>query len=323
MARVLVVDDEVQLTYALRTALTREGYDVVVAHDGEQGAELAAVAAPDLVVLDLGLPDVDGVELTRRLRTWMKAPVLILSGATEERLRVQALDAGADDFLQKPFGIDELTARLRALARRTAPVEEVTGTHRFPGLEVDLVARTLRRRDEEVRLTPTEWRLLELFLTHRDRLLTHQWLLHRAWDSSHGDETREALRAHIRSLRAKIGDDASAPRFVRTESGAGYRWIAQPGDVDGVLEEPAGPEEPLENVNGQALSEMTDREIAHELNNALTALRMAVHLVKPRLGVELTDGAKKAVAAATARMDGLVARVTALVIELESRVTDL
>ena len=198
---------------------------------GLQAVDLAATQAPDLVVLDLWLPDIDGVEVVRRLRGWLDVPILILSGDSDEERRVDALDSGADDFLQKPFGFSELTARLRALRRRTRP---------RPGRPAPGVRRPGGRPAQgsaalagvPLRLTPTEWQLLEAMVTHPGKLLTHRWLVARVWGGSHGDESRQALRTHIRSLRAKIGDDATTPPFLRTESGAGYRWLAEPSGAE-------------------------------------------------------------------------------------------
>ncbi len=270
MTRVLVVDDEPHVTDAVSRALTREGYDVLVAADGERAVDLAATSEPHLMIVDLSLPGLSGLEVIRRVRTWSQRPILVLSGATQEQTKVQALDAGADDYLQKPFGLDELRARLRALERRAAPVQDQSGRHEFGDLSVDLVTRTVEVAGAEVRLTPTEWRLLEELVTHPDQLLTHLTLLQRVWDPSHGDESRDSLRAHLRSLRAKIGDDAHAPRFIRTESGAGYRWVA-----------PVVPECPtVDGERGPAeLAALTTPALLHELNNALTAMRMAVQLM--------------------------------------------
>ena len=181
------------------------------------------------MVLDLWLPDIDGVEVVRRLRGWLDVPILILSGDADEERKVSALDSGADDFLAKPFGFSELTARLRALKRRTVR-DQADQRLEYGDLVVDLPQGAAELGGSLLRLTPTEWQLLEAMVTHPGKLLTHRWLVARVWGGSHGDESRQALRTHIRSLRAKIGDDASTPRYLRTESGAGYRWLAEPAD---------------------------------------------------------------------------------------------
>lgn len=316
MTRVLVVDDDVQLTRALAAALQREGFECDVAHDAVSGMEQIAMLAPDLVVLDLRLPDEDGADVVRRVRAWSDVPVLILSGVTDQRRRVEALDAGADDFLQKPFSIEELLARMRALVRRAhGSAEQRSPLLEFPGLSVDLTAKVVRVRDEEVRLTPKEWRLLEVFVAHPGRLLTHSWLLSEVWDDGYGDETRAALRAHIRTLRAKIGDDATHPRFLRTDSGSGYRWIAEQGGR-------ASNGQPDDDVLGGAVDVEAERarvaametgDLAHELNNALTALRIATRLLRPE-----PTGDTGALAVSL-RVDDVIDRVTRLTVELEQR----
>lgn len=227
MATVLVVDDEPQVLHALRRALEGEGDRVLTAATGTEAVDLAASQPPDLVVLDLWLPDLDGVEVVRRLRGWLDVPILILSGDADEERKVSALDSGADDFLQKPFGFSELTARLRALKRRSVR-EQADQRLEYGDLVVDLPQGAAELGGTLLRLTPTEWQLLEAMVTHPGKLLTHRWLVARVWGGSHGDENRQALRTHIRSLRAKIGDDAATPRYLGTESGAGYRWLAEP-----------------------------------------------------------------------------------------------
>lgn len=317
MTRVLVVDDEPQVTHALSRALSREGYDVLVADDGERAVDLAATSEPHLMIVDLSLPGLNGLEVIKRVRSWSQCPILVLSGVTQELAKVQALDAGADDYLQKPFGLDELHARLRALERRAAPAEESSGRHEFVGLSVNLVTRTLEVEGAEARLTPTEWRLLEELVTHTEQLLTHRWLLQRVWDSSHGDETRDALRAHVRSLRAKIGDDAHAPRFIRTESGAGYRWVGVPSTSESVLPEWSEPVDGEQDVAD--LAGVGTRDLVHELNNALTAMRMAVQLMRMPDG-EAPEESAAMRASVLERLDGLARRISHVAVALESRV---
>ncbi len=224
MPRLLVVDDEPQIVTAVVRGLSGEGHQVTDARTGADGLAQAASWLPDLVVLDLGLPDLDGVDVVRRLRSWSEVPVLILSAAGAESRKVSALDAGADDYLEKPFGLAELRARVRALLRRTVPAPRVP-VMAIGELHIDPVSRTVTRSGEEVRLTPKEWRLLEVLAANPGKLLTHAWLIQEVWGHQHGDETRQTLRTHLRSLRAKLGDDAEAPHLVRTETGSGYRWL--------------------------------------------------------------------------------------------------
>lgn len=274
MATVLVVDDEPQVLHALRRALEGEGDRVLTAGTGTEAVDLAASQPPDLVVLDLWLPDLDGVEVVRRLRGWLDVPILILSGDTDEERKVSALDSGADDFLQKPFGFSELTARLRALKRRSVR-EQADQRLEYGDLVVDLPQGSAELDGTLLRLTPTEWQLLEAMVTHPGKLLTHRWLVARVWGGSHGDENRQALRTHIRSLRAKIGDAAATPRYLGTESGAGYRWLAEPA-----------PPSPVEQPAPSAVRRPAPADLApasatlHDLNNVLTALHLALHLAQ-------------------------------------------
>jgi two-component system KDP operon response regulator KdpE len=225
MARLLVVDDEPQIVTALTRALEREGYDVESSRTGLDAVAHTAAGAPDLMVLDLNLPDIDGIEVLRRVRSWSSIPVLVLSGDGEEQRKVAALDEGADDYLEKPFGLGELRARVRALLRRAGAAPD-SSTVSADGLEVDLALKAVRLDGSAVRLTPTEWRLLQLFVAQPGKLLTHQYLIGKVWGSSHGEETLQTLRAHLRTLRRKLGDDSKEPRFIRTETRIGYRWVA-------------------------------------------------------------------------------------------------
>ena len=278
-----MVDDEPQVLHALRRALEGEGERVLSASTGLQAVDLAATQAPDLVVLDLWLPDIDGVEVVRRLRGWLDVPILILSGDSDEERRVDALDSGADDFLQKPFGFSELTARLRALRRRTVR-DQADQRLAYGDLVVDLPQGSAALAGVPLRLTPTEWQLLEAMVTHPGKLLTHRWLVARVWGGSHGDESRQALRTHIRSLRAKIGDDATTPTFLRTESGAGYRWLAEPSGAEPPRTAPAvGIERPAPPGRAPAAAAL------HDLNNVLTALHLALHLAQGRV-TRLAEG---------------------------------
>lgn len=286
--KTLVVDDDLQLQAALRQMLARAGMDVTVAGDRIEALAAAAASSPDVVVLDLSLPDGDGVEVLSELRTWSDVPVLVLTGATDPRRMLAAFDAGADDYLRKPFGPDELLARLRALLRRPRGGEEESAHRDYGALEVDLASRTVSVDGKPVHLTPTEWRILGALVANPGKLLTHRWMLAEVWDGSHGDETRAALRAHLRTLRAKIGDDASAPRYIVTESGAGYRWIAVEG------EQPAASGSVVASAAEPAAEEGTVADVAdlvHDLNNALTAARLAVALARTRVARLIGDDA--------------------------------
>ena len=312
MVRVLVIDDDVHLTRALAEALEREDFEITVAHSAAAGTGQVAMSAPDVVVLDLRLPDEDGVDVVRRVRAWSDVPVLILSGDTDQRRRVESLDAGADDFLQKPFGIDELVARLRALLRRSqGSAEPRSPVLAFAGLVVDLTSRLVRVDGEEVRLTPKEWRLLEAFVAHPGRLLTYTWLLSEVWDDGYGDETRAALRAHVRTLRAKIGDDATNPRYLRTDSGSGYRWIGQEDAVAGDAPSLEADEE------SRRVGLLDTEDLVHELNNALTALRIAIRLLRAPVPAGGERGATDI--AVSLRVDDVLDRVSSLSVELGHR----
>ncbi len=227
MTVVLVVDDEPQIRRALRTSLEAHGYDVATVGTGEEGVVAAAEQAPDLMLLDLGLPDIDGTEVIRRVRAFSDVPVIVLSVRELQTDKVAALDAGADDYVTKPFGMEELLARSRATMRRTQADESAAPVVRFETLQVDLPKRLVTLDGDQVRLTPTEYGLLEALVTNPGKLLTHQWLLRKVWGPGYGTETTY-LRTYIRSLRKKLGDDAQAPELIVTEPGVGYRWIAEP-----------------------------------------------------------------------------------------------
>jgi two-component system KDP operon response regulator KdpE len=221
--RVLVCDDEPQIVRALRVVLREAGYQVVAASDGEEALDRAAVQPPDAAIVDLVLPDVDGVEVCRRLREWTAAPIIVLSAVGDETEKVRALDAGADDYVTKPFGPRELVARLQAALRRagSAAGEPVLAAGE---LEVDIAARVVRRRGEEIHLTPIEFDLMSAFARNPGRLLTHRALLTEVWGPGHADETA-VLRTHIANLRQKIDPDGTAMP-IRTDPGVGYRLAA-------------------------------------------------------------------------------------------------
>jgi len=224
---VLVVDDEPQILRALRTSLVARDYQVLSAATGEEGLALAAAQAPDLVVLDLGLPDLDGAEVIRRLRAWTEVPVIVLSVREEQADKIAALDAGADDYVTKPFDVDELLARMRATLRRVQADQDEPPVVAIGDLSIDLPRRLVRLGDEIVHLTPTEYALLEALVTNAGKLLTHQWLLRKVWGRGYGDESHY-LHVYVRQLRQKLRDDAAMPRFIITEPGVGYRWNPEP-----------------------------------------------------------------------------------------------
>ncbi len=226
-ARVLVVDDEPQIVRALSTNLRERGYLVDPARNGREALELAAASRPDVVVLDLGLPDMEGVDVVRALRAWTAVPILILSVRDAESDKVAALDAGADDFVTKPFGMDELLARLRAALRRAVAVDEAPVVHAGE-LCIDLPARTVTRGGATVRLTPTEWQFVEMLVRHRGQLVTQREILRSIWGPAYEVETNY-LRVYMARIRAKLERDPSNARHFVTEPGVGYRFVA---DVD-------------------------------------------------------------------------------------------
>jgi two-component system, OmpR family, KDP operon response regulator KdpE len=226
-SRVLVVDDDAQILRAVRTGLQARGYEVATASNGETALDRLATEPADLVVLDLSLPGIDGHEVIRRLRTFSDVPVLILSVRESQDDKVAALDAGADDYLTKPFAIGELLARVRAVERRAQPDQGSGAVARFGDLEVDLAKQLVRLDGQPVHLTATEYRLLEAFVTHPGKLLTHGWLLARVWGPGYAAETHY-VRVYVRALRRKLGDDPGRARFIVTEPGLGYRWQPEP-----------------------------------------------------------------------------------------------
>jgi two-component system, OmpR family, KDP operon response regulator KdpE len=221
-ARILVVDDEPQILRALRTNLRGAGYEVTTAETSEQALAEAAMRPPDAVILDLLLPDGSGIEVCRELRRWTDVPVILLSAIGDESEKVAALDAGADDYVTKPFGIDELLARLRAALRRTT-----TGTEtvvELGSLRIDLVKRSVAVGGRPVQLTPHEYGMLALFARNVGKLLTHRTILREVWGPGYGDESHY-LHVYVSQLRRKIEPDPTRPRYLITESGAGYRLV--------------------------------------------------------------------------------------------------
>jgi two-component system, OmpR family, KDP operon response regulator KdpE len=246
MTRVLVVDDEPQILRALRINLRVRDYDVHVAATGTEALEVASRYPPDLVILDLGLPDLDGVEVIQGLRGWTKAPIIVLSGRADSTDKVEALDAGADDYITKPFGVEELLARMRAAVRRTGTPEDLPRIQ-LGRVIVDLAAKRVTRlaavpagtdggpaqadgaapRADDIRLTPTEWHLLEVLLRNPGKLLSRNQLLTEVWGPGYADATGN-LRLYMAQLRRKLEPDPARPRWLITEPGMGYRYQPDP-----------------------------------------------------------------------------------------------
>lgn len=223
MTRVLVVDDEPQIRRALATNLRARGYDVDLAATGEEALRLAAEHRPDVVVLDLGLPGIDGIAVVQGLRGWTEVPIIVLSVRDSEADKVAALDAGADDFVTKPFGMDELLARLRAAVRRSTPVTTEVATVTTDHHVIDLAARRITREGTEVKLTPTEWHLVEVLVRNAGKLVTQPQLLQEVWGPGYERETNY-LRVYLARVRRKLEVDPSNPRHFITEPGSGYRF---------------------------------------------------------------------------------------------------
>jgi two-component system, OmpR family, KDP operon response regulator KdpE len=228
VTRVLVVDDEAPILRALRINLTAREYEVITAADGTSGLAAMARDRPDVLILDLGLPDMDGIEIIKGVRGWATTPIIVLSAWGQESQKVAALDAGADDYVTKPFGMDELLARLRAAVRRASPApdEPVVVT---PDFTVDLAAKRVTRNGSDIRLTPTEWQLLEVLVRHHGRLVTHRQLLGEVWGPQYQTEANY-LRVYTAQLRRKLEPDPSRPRYLLTEPGMGYRFYSESGE---------------------------------------------------------------------------------------------
>lgn len=222
---ILVIDDEVQIRRLLTLTLVAGGYKVREAENGTLGLNEAAVRRPDAIVLDLSLPDLGGLDVLRRLREWSQIPVLILSVRGSEADKIAALDAGADDYLTKPFGGGELLARMRVLLRRAQPATELSVV-RFGDVEVDFTKRTVTKAGADAHLTVKEYGLLRLLLQHRGKVITHRQLLREVWGPNHEDDTHY-LRVHMANLRKKLETSPEHPQFLKTDSGIGYRFVAE------------------------------------------------------------------------------------------------
>jgi two-component system KDP operon response regulator KdpE len=221
---VLVIDDEPQIRRALRVGLERNGYVVTLAANGEEGLDSAALHPPDIVILDLAMPGIQGLEVCRQLREWSKVPIIVLSVRENESDKIAALDAGADDYLTKPFSLDELLARMRAVLRRVGnDAESESPSFSAGDLTIDFVRRRVTLAGNEIHLTPTEYELLKFMAQHPGRVLTHRHLLTKIWGSEYMDDTH-TLRVHIANLRDKIEPDPARPRLLHTEPRIGYRF---------------------------------------------------------------------------------------------------
>jgi two-component system KDP operon response regulator KdpE len=238
VTKVLVIDDEAAILHALRINLTAREYEVSTAADGAAGLAAMARDRPDVLILDLGLPDMDGTEVIKGVRGWTATPIIVLSAWGQESQKVAALDAGADDYVTKPFGMDELLARLRAAVRRGAPAgaqaQPVVTTEHFT---VDLSAKRVTRDGSDVRLTPTEWQLLEVLARNPDRLVTQRQLLQEVWGPGYLTEANY-LRVYVANLRRKLEPSPSRPRYLRTEAGMGYRFC--PSGAPDLQDSPGG-----------------------------------------------------------------------------------
>ena len=225
MIRILVVDDEPQILRALRINLRARQYEVDVAATGAAALKAATSRPPDLVVLDLGLPDIDGIDVIRGLRGWTSLPIIVLSGRAGSEDKVEALDAGADDYVTKPFGVEELLARIRAVTRRLGPHSDTPATARIGRHTVNLADRTVTTDEgAEVKLTPTQWAVLDKLLRHPGKLITQRQLLHDVWGPEYHNESNY-LRQYLAQLRRKLEDDPARPRHLITEPGMGYRYL--------------------------------------------------------------------------------------------------
>jgi two-component system KDP operon response regulator KdpE len=225
VTRVLIVDDEPQILRALRTNLRARDYEVDLAQTGEDGLEMAARHRPDLVILDLGLPGIDGVEVIKGLRGWSEVPIVVLTVREREQDKVAALDAGADDYVTKPFGMDELLARMRAALRRAVSGDEGEPVVETPDFKIDLQAKRVTRSGADVRLTPTEWAMVEVLVRNPGKLVTHRELLQEVWGPGYERETNY-LRLYMTQIRRKLEPDPSRPRYFLTEPGMGHRFEA-------------------------------------------------------------------------------------------------
>lgn len=223
---ILVIEDEQPIRRFLKASLSNEGYRVSEAVAGEEGLRMASAQPPDLVILDLGLPDLDGQDVLKRLREWYTSPIIVLSARDQEPQKIKALDSGADDYVTKPFGIGELLARMRTALRHSLRVGPEATTVTIGDLRVDMAARLVYRNDKEVHLTPLEYKLLVTMIKHAGKVLTHRFLLREVWGPQDSQENHY-LRVFVASMRRKLEDDPARPRYILTEQGVGYRFAAE------------------------------------------------------------------------------------------------
>ncbi len=223
---VLIIEDELPIRRFLKASLSNEGYRVSEAVAGEDGLRMASAQPPDLVILDLGLPDLDGQDVLKRLREWYSSPLIVLSARDQEPQKIKALDSGADDYVTKPFGIGELLARMRTAIRHAHRVGPEATTVTIGDLRVDLAARLVYRNDKEVHLTPLEYKLLMTMIKHAGKVLTHRYLLREVWGPQDSQENHY-LRVFVASMRRKLEDDPARPRYILTEQGVGYRFASE------------------------------------------------------------------------------------------------
>jgi len=226
LGRILVVDDEPQIRRFLRPALAAAGYDVIEAENGADAIKAAATSAPDVIILDLGLPDMDGKDVIANLRGWSTLPIIILSARDRETEKIAALDLGADDYIEKPFGIGELTARIRTAMRHVGKSESLPSSIEADGLSIDTQRRIVARDGASIKLTPKEYDLLTLLAHHAGHVVTHRTLLTSVWGPAHGEDLHY-LRVFIGQLRQKVERDAAQPKIIQTESGVGYRFVTE------------------------------------------------------------------------------------------------
>lgn len=222
--RILVADDEPKILMFIRANLNVRGYEVHVAQDGVEAVEMTARVAPDVIVLDINMPRMDGIEACRRIREWSTTPIIILSVRGDEADKVRALDEGADDYVTKPFGIEELLARIRVALRRSKNTAASYPTFKTGSVEVDFSNRMVKRHGKPVKLTPTEYELLAYLVSNRGKVLSHRQILHNVWGPEYGEES-EYVRVFIRQLRSKLEDDPSNPQLIQTETRIGYRFV--------------------------------------------------------------------------------------------------
>ncbi|HEU5001177.1 MAG TPA: response regulator transcription factor [Actinomycetota bacterium] len=225
--KVLVIEDDRQIVRTLQTSLEARGYDVVSARDGQSGLGVLRGEGADLVLLDLGLPDVDGLKVLSSLRSFAEQPVIVLTVRDSQAEKVAALDTGADDYITKPFDMDELLARMRAALRRVTPEEIRPSVRTYGKVQVDLARQLVTKEGHRIHLTPTEFVLLQAFVRNAGKLLTQRWLLKTVWGPGYEEETN--VRVHVGHLRRKLEDDATNPRLILTEPGLGYRWSDEAG----------------------------------------------------------------------------------------------